>query len=253
MCNTEDLQRFLICKEFQSQKHRVHTELQWPISDVHSIVMEKAALAGEGGGARPPPFILSSSRTKLQCTLQLRGQILPLYFISTPIRTLWSEVSKGSGGGRQSASLPMIVTISFLYSKRLLLTPLNPCLRSLTAYHSYQNVSAAGSEPILYNLPTPPRPYKTYATYFGWFEIIGKVGLRRNHKVKLCISWTKWETCKSAWRIYTVFLNLHTTSAKQELTAGPAKLHSQIFYCTTGGFIYNHIHALNRRSLQTRD
>ncbi len=39
-------------------------------------------------------------------------------------------------------------------------------------------------------------------------------------------------------------------SAKQELTAGPAKLHSQIFYYTTGGFINNNIHTLNRRSLQ---
>ncbi len=29
-----------------------------------------------------------------------------------------------------------------------------------------------------------------------------------------------------------IFLKLHTLSAKQELTAGPAKLHSQIFYYT---------------------
>jgi hypothetical protein len=38
-------------------------------------------------------------------------------------------------------------------------------------------------------------------------------------------------------------------SAKQELTAGPAKLHSQIFYYTARGFINNNIHALNRRLL----
>jgi hypothetical protein len=38
------------------------------------------------GGARPLPFTLQylSSRTKLQCTLQLRGQIHSPYFISTP-------------------------------------------------------------------------------------------------------------------------------------------------------------------------
>jgi hypothetical protein len=39
--------------------------------------------------------------------------------------------------------------------------------------------------------------------------------------------------------IYLIFLNLHTMSAKQELTAGPAKLHSQIFYYTARGFINN--------------
>ncbi len=35
------------------------------------------------GGARPPPFGLLPSRTKLQCTLLLRGQIHFLYFHST--------------------------------------------------------------------------------------------------------------------------------------------------------------------------
>ncbi len=56
--------------------HRVHTERQLPISGVHSIMMEKSAPASEGGKctARPPPFTLLPSRTKLQCTLQLSGQ-----------------------------------------------------------------------------------------------------------------------------------------------------------------------------------
>jgi|688.fasta_scaffold95572_3 hypothetical protein len=36
--------------------HRVHTEWQRPISGVHSIMMEKWALAGEGGGCTPTPF-----------------------------------------------------------------------------------------------------------------------------------------------------------------------------------------------------
>jgi hypothetical protein len=35
-----------------------------------------------------------------------------------------------------------------------------------------------------------------------------------------------------------IFLNLHTMSAKQKLTAGPANYISQIFYFMTGGFIY---------------
>ncbi len=46
-----------------------------------------------------------------------------------------------------------------------------------------------------------------------------------------------WNKCIVNPREEYIFLNLHTTSAKQELTAGPAKLHSQIFYHTTGGFI----------------
>jgi hypothetical protein len=52
-------------------------------SDVNSSMMEKSALAGQGGGARPPPSFYFPSRTKMQCTLQLRGQIHSMYFIST--------------------------------------------------------------------------------------------------------------------------------------------------------------------------
>ncbi len=37
--------------------HRVRIKWQWPISGVHSIMMEKSALAGEGVRVtRPPPF-----------------------------------------------------------------------------------------------------------------------------------------------------------------------------------------------------
>ncbi len=35
---------------------RVHTERRFPISGVHPILMEKSALAGEGGGCTPTPF-----------------------------------------------------------------------------------------------------------------------------------------------------------------------------------------------------
>jgi hypothetical protein len=43
----------------------------------------KMSPAGGVGGCSPPspPFALLPSRTKLQCTLQLRGQIHTLYFI----------------------------------------------------------------------------------------------------------------------------------------------------------------------------
>jgi hypothetical protein len=68
--------------------HRVQTEWRYPISGVHPIMMEKSALAVEGGDACPPPFSLSPSRKKRQCTLQLRGQVHSLYFICTLYATL---------------------------------------------------------------------------------------------------------------------------------------------------------------------
>ncbi len=49
-------------------------------------MMEKLAQAGEGGGARPTPFTISTvpSRTKLWCTLPLRGKIHPQLFLLYP-------------------------------------------------------------------------------------------------------------------------------------------------------------------------
>jgi hypothetical protein len=77
---------------FGGTDHRVHTEWRLHIFGVHPIMMKKAALAGEGGGCTPTPLSLLPSRTKLQCTLQLRGQILSLYFFSTSTCTLWSRL-----------------------------------------------------------------------------------------------------------------------------------------------------------------
>ncbi len=58
--------------------------------------MEKSAQPGEGGGGNARPLSLNlPSRTKLWCTLQLRGQIHSPYFYSTPVCTLWG----GRGGG----------------------------------------------------------------------------------------------------------------------------------------------------------
>jgi hypothetical protein len=60
---------------------------------VHSIMMEKSALAGEVGGARPPPFTLFSITYKLAVYAPAeRADTLPLFFISTHICTLWSYV-----------------------------------------------------------------------------------------------------------------------------------------------------------------
>jgi hypothetical protein len=50
-----------------------------------------------GGGVNANPLtLLLPSRTKLQCTLQLRGQIHSTYFISTLKCTLWTKQSHKS-------------------------------------------------------------------------------------------------------------------------------------------------------------
>jgi hypothetical protein len=47
--------------------HRVHTEWQWPLSGVNSIMMVKSARPGEGGGVHAVPLTLYlPSRAKLQ-------------------------------------------------------------------------------------------------------------------------------------------------------------------------------------------
>ncbi len=44
--------------DFRCFDHRVHTEWRLPISGVHPLMMEKSALAGESGDARPTPCSL---------------------------------------------------------------------------------------------------------------------------------------------------------------------------------------------------
>ncbi len=51
-----------------------YTELQPLLFGVHSVMRVKLALAGEGGGARPPPLLHLPSPLKVQCTLQLSRQ-----------------------------------------------------------------------------------------------------------------------------------------------------------------------------------
>ncbi len=80
----------------------IHTEWRFSISGVHPIMMEKSALAGEGGGAlhAPPPFY-SSYHNVQSCSVVVRScwegwYVHSLFFISTPICTLWvveSEVT----------------------------------------------------------------------------------------------------------------------------------------------------------------
>ncbi len=69
---------------------RVLHRWRWPLYGVHSIMMEKSAQPGMGGGMQALPLSLyQPSRAKLWYTLQLRGQIHPPYFYSAPICTLW--------------------------------------------------------------------------------------------------------------------------------------------------------------------
>jgi hypothetical protein len=71
---------------FLRNDHSVHIEWQWPISGVHSIMMEKSALAGESGGCTSPlPLYLLYHLVQKVAVYALAEswQIHSLYFIST--------------------------------------------------------------------------------------------------------------------------------------------------------------------------
>jgi len=76
-------------------------------SGVHPITMEKSALAGEGGVCTPTPFTLLPSRTKMKCTLLLRGQIHSFYFVSTTLYVLC-----GIDDGRLGIVICIVLVIS---------------------------------------------------------------------------------------------------------------------------------------------
>ncbi len=102
------------------KNHRVHKEWYYPLSGVHSIMMEKLTQAGEGGGVHAHPLSLYlPSRTKLWCTLHLRGQIHSPYFYSTPTCTLWlkhwTELDgRNQDGGKNVFFLFMVVGLAFV-------------------------------------------------------------------------------------------------------------------------------------------
>ncbi len=78
---------------FARPDNRVHTDWQWPISGVHSILTEKTALAGEGRGvhrARPLPFTLFNITYKVAVYAPAeRADTLPLFHLY-PVCNLWS-------------------------------------------------------------------------------------------------------------------------------------------------------------------
>jgi hypothetical protein len=60
------------------------------ISGEHSIMMEKSALAGEGGAvARSPPLTLVTTYKVVVYDPPERADTLNLFHLSTPICTLW--------------------------------------------------------------------------------------------------------------------------------------------------------------------
>jgi hypothetical protein len=65
--------------------HRVHTEWRLPISGVHPILMEKSALAVEGGGCTPTPFhpITITYKVAVYAPAERADEIHSFYFIST--------------------------------------------------------------------------------------------------------------------------------------------------------------------------
>ncbi len=69
--------------------HRVHTEWRLPISGVHPSMMEKSARAGEGGGARPPPF----SKIAV-CDPAERADTLPLIHLYSLPLCVYSVVDR---------------------------------------------------------------------------------------------------------------------------------------------------------------
>ncbi len=104
-----------------------YTEQQQSLSGVHSIMRVKLAQAGEGGGGRPPPL---PSPVKLQCTLQLSGQIHLPCFISSKnmysvLQTTYNPASRVSSkqtkinlGSNQNKICFAFVSVCFVKPKR---------------------------------------------------------------------------------------------------------------------------------------
>ena len=58
--------------------YRVHTEWQWPLFDVHFIMMAKSAQPGEGGGVHTLPLLLYlPSRARLCVRSSWEGRCTP--------------------------------------------------------------------------------------------------------------------------------------------------------------------------------
>ncbi len=74
---------------------RVHTEWQWLLSGVHSIILQKLAQACEGGGCMPSPFHYSSHHVKVHVPAEW-ADTLTLFHPYPHVQTLWIIHSNGS-------------------------------------------------------------------------------------------------------------------------------------------------------------
>ncbi len=75
---------FKLCILWYTVNPTEHKEWQWLLSGVHSIMMEKNFQAGEGGGggARPPPFTVSTITYKVGMYAPAeRVDSLPLFIL----------------------------------------------------------------------------------------------------------------------------------------------------------------------------
>jgi hypothetical protein len=52
-------------RDHRDPQTREYIDWKWPISCVHSAMMVFVAQLAEGGGARPPPFTLSTPSTRV--------------------------------------------------------------------------------------------------------------------------------------------------------------------------------------------
>ncbi len=95
-CVPKNLQNLNFLEE---QNHRVHTERQWPLSGVHSIMMVKSAQpgGGGGGGSRPTPFTLSTIMNKVVVSARWEGRYSPISPLQLYIYCIYTPWEKPSG------------------------------------------------------------------------------------------------------------------------------------------------------------
>jgi hypothetical protein len=82
----------LFGKLFVVDETTEYTEWQWPLSGIHSIMIEKSALVVRVGGARSTPFTISTIIYKVVVyTPDEKADTLPLFLLYPYMYSLWQE------------------------------------------------------------------------------------------------------------------------------------------------------------------
>ncbi len=123
--------------------HRVAIAKYWRTSHHDG----KSVLAG------PPPFSLLPSRTKLQCTLLLRGPIHSIYFIYILYVRGASKIKLKKVNKKRTVTVRRVI-IFLNISRRLLLICLYFCL------HQYKTLKAGGDGDSGDNFADPCQEFK---------------------------------------------------------------------------------------------